>query len=403
MAAWHWASFARIACWPREKGRARATDLRRRLRWSCAWGARLVPCLTLALTGGCHPVTPEKKLIAFGWDEPDTAFLRRHIGSMETLPFEGCVFHALAVEPDGRAVNLAWRFWGSERFTAQALDRAREDLWKTPRDRFRSNFLRLNVTPGDVGWFGDFSAILANARLAAHLARDGGCAGILLDTEPYEAPLFDYQWQSRNVHGSWEAYAAQSRQRGRELMHAFEQGFPGLTVFVTFGYELPWMELTNGRRALAECPRGLLAPFLDGLVTGAQGGRARVVDGFEPSYGYRDPSLFAEARRTLLASALPLVGDTRVQQTKVSVGFGLWLDYDWRRLGWHPDAPARNYFTPEALEKSLCAALEASDEYVWLYTETPRRWTADGSRAALPDEYIAAIRRARRCAGLRDE
>ena len=35
----------------------------------------------------------QKRLIEFGWDEPDTAFLRRHIAQMERSPFDGCVFH----------------------------------------------------------------------------------------------------------------------------------------------------------------------------------------------------------------------------------------------------------------------------------------------------------------------
>ena len=34
----------------------------------------------------------EKKLIEFGWDEPDTAFMREHAAEMERSPFDGCVF-----------------------------------------------------------------------------------------------------------------------------------------------------------------------------------------------------------------------------------------------------------------------------------------------------------------------
>ena len=391
MVSWPGVSFARAACWPPEA--ARAPGWRR-----AAAGCLLVAVLLPSACG--RRGAPEKKLIAFGWDEPDTAFLREHIGRMETLPFEGCVFSALVRPADGGEVNLAWRFWSRERFPPEAFEAARRDLWRTPRGRFRHDFLHLNVTPGDVDWFESFSPILSNARLAARLAREGGCAGILLDTEPYQAPLFDYNQRCRAAGRDWNTCAAQARQRGRELMHAFEQGFPGLTLFVTLGYELPWMELQNGRRSLAECPRGLLAPFLDGLVAGAR--QARLVDGFEPSYGYRDPRLFADARRTVLEGLLPIVGDRERHRAFVTVGFGIWLDYDWRRQGWHPQDPSRNYFTPEALERSLCAAFQAADEYVWLYTETPRRWTRDGPPRDLPPVYLEAIRRARRCAGLTD-
>ena len=39
---------------------------------------------------------PVKRLIEFGWDEPDTAFLRGHLAELERTPFDGCVFHVMA-------------------------------------------------------------------------------------------------------------------------------------------------------------------------------------------------------------------------------------------------------------------------------------------------------------------
>jgi len=44
-----------------------------------------------------------KKLIEFGWDEPDTAFMRAHVAEMEQTPFDGCVFHANATDGEGEA------------------------------------------------------------------------------------------------------------------------------------------------------------------------------------------------------------------------------------------------------------------------------------------------------------
>ena len=43
-----------------------------------------------------------KKLIEFGWDEPDTAFLRRQRDQLEAAPFDGCVFHAVARGGSGK-------------------------------------------------------------------------------------------------------------------------------------------------------------------------------------------------------------------------------------------------------------------------------------------------------------
>jgi hypothetical protein len=336
-----------------------------------------------------------RKLIEFGWDEPDTAFMREHVAEMERTPFDGCVFHANYSMPDGKTGNFTWECWSRRTFTEEELKPALDDLKATPLRRFTHNFLRFNTTPADLDWFGDFSAILQNARLAARVAREGKCKGILFDIEQYNAPLFEYRRQRDAKAKSWEAYAAQVRRRGREVMQAFQQGFPGLTVFLTFGYSLPWAQSEGGKKPLAECSYGLLAPFMDGLVEGAKG-RTRLVDGHELSYGYRDMARFAAAYQTMKEGLLPIVADAKKYHRVASFGFGIWMDYDWRRRGWDVEDVTKNFYTPEALEASVRRALEVADEYVWVYTETPRWWSAEGRPAKLPAAYDAALRRARR-------
>jgi len=392
MARWRSESYVSSGC-SRPEQRFR----RPFLRSSRALGAAAALWTACALVSGCGR-GPHKKLIEFGWDEPDTAYLRRQIGRMEQMPFDGCVFHVMLKPGEGPEVNLAWRFWGRSAFTLSDARQAREDLWKTPRRRLHHNFLRLNVTPGDVDWYDDFSAILANTRLAAALAREGGCAGILLDTEPYETPLFDYRGRPRRAHRSWDEYAAQARRRGREIMHAVEQAFPEATLLLTFGYELPWLESNQGVQPLAECRSGLLAPFLDGLLDGRR--RAHIVDGYEPTYGVRDATQFAATYAEMRQRVLPAICARTTGSRALSLGFGLWLDNDWRRNGWSSASPAQNYFTPEGFELSLAAALRQSDEYVWVYSETPRWWSANEGPRDLPTAYIEAVQRARRTAGL---
>jgi len=337
---------------------------------------------------------PKKKLIEFGWDEPDTAFLREHIGEMEQTPFDGCVFHVLYTKPDGSKGNFTWECWGKRAFTNAELASARDDLKQTQIRRFTENFLRFNTTPADVDWFDDFSAIASNARLAASIARESRCRGILFDIEQYGAPLFNYRRQRDARTKSWDLYAKQVRLRGREVTEAFQEGFPGVTLFLTFGYSLPAVQSRNGAKPLADCSYGLLAPFIDGMVDAVKG-KTRIVDGHELSYGYRDLPLFAEAYKTMQADLLPIVGDPKKYGKVTSLAFGIWLDHDWRKRGWDPENPSKNYFTPEALEASVRKALEISDEYVWLYSETPRWWSKDGKRLKLPDAYDAALRKAR--------
>jgi hypothetical protein len=342
------------------------------------------------MLAGC---SPRKKLIEFGWDIPDTTFLRAHLAEMEQAPFDGCVFQVTGVGPNGEARSLSWQAWGRRSFRETELASALEDLRALRPRRFRDNFLRLNVTPGDLDWFDDFAPVLTNARLAARLARAGRVRGMLLDVEQYEARLFDYARQRDAATRSFDAYAAQARRRGRELMHALEAEQPGLRVFLTFGYSVPAFVMRRDGVTLAGAGYGLLAAFLDGLVEGTR--RGRIVDGYELSYGFREPKQFAEAYEEMRRGVLPIVRDPVRYRGVTSFGFGIWLDYEWRANGWSADAPERNYFTPERFEQVARAALEASDEYVWIYSETPRWWSPAGGRVNLPDAYVDALRRAR--------
>jgi hypothetical protein len=340
----------------------------------------------------------QKRVIEFGWGEPDAAFMRRHLDQMERLPFDGCVFHVAYARPGGGQGLFVWEAWGRRAFTAEELEASLGDLWATSFRRFTHNFLRFNVTPGDLDWFDDFGAVLSNARLAARVAREGNARGILFDIEQYEEPIFTYAKQRHAGTRSWEAYAAQARQRGREVMAAFQDGYPGLTVFLTWGYSGPWREMLHLRKPLPEVEYGLLAPFLDGLVDAAGEG-VRLVDGYEISYYHRkDVESFSRAARVMREEVLPIVGDPAKYRRLLSVGFALWMDFDSPRLGWDGSDGSRNYYTPEDFERSLRTALAAADEYVWIYTEKPRWWSAGGGPIGIPAGYLEAIRRAREAA-----
>src|SRR6185295_9568333 len=62
---------------------------------------------------------PRPKLVEWGWDEPDPAFMRRHVAEMAATPFDGCVFHVGYLKPGGGRGSLSWEMWGR-----RALDEA---------------------------------------------------------------------------------------------------------------------------------------------------------------------------------------------------------------------------------------------------------------------------------------
>jgi polygalacturonase len=333
-----------------------------------------------------------KKLIEFGWDEPDTAFMRKHAAQMDATPFDGCVYHIRYQQADGKGGDFLWGCWGKQAFTTQQVQQAVSDLKATSFKRLRHNFLRFNVTPGNLDWFDDHSAVINNARVAAQVARVGG-VGILFDVEQYNSQLFSYRKLPGAATNSWERYAAQARLRGREVMQAFQEGFPGLKVLLTFGYGLPWQESDAGKRPLRDCSYGLLAPFLDGMVEAAQDG-SQLIDGWESAYSYFEEKKFSKARQMIHEDILAMVADREKYRKVFSASFGLWMDYQWREKGWNVEQPERNPHSPDKFGEVVRTALQYADEYVWIYTETPRWWTDSGGPTNLPSAYGAAIRRA---------
>ena len=344
---------------------------------------------------GTHAGVQPRKLIEFGWDEPDTAFLRKNQAVVEKTPFDGCVFHANTRVQGKAPENFTWLCWGRRKFTEAELAGAFDDLRSVSWERFQHNFLRFNVTPGDLDWFDDHAAVLANAKLAARLAREGHCRGILFDTEQYQKGLFDYRKQRGTPGKSWDAYAAQARRRGREVISAFQDGYPDLTIFLTFGPSLLWTQTHEGKKPLADCDYGLLVPFFDGMIESARGA-TRIVDGYERSYGFKTTEQFHTGFEAITVKAARLMADAAAYRRVVSPGFGLWMDYDWSKKGWSTERFQVNYFSPEQFRSALRLALEQSDEYVWIYTETPRWWSDAGGPVALPADYVESIQSARK-------
>ena len=363
------------------------------------WFRRAVSHLLAPIALGAAIVSwasaaPAKRLIEMGWDEPDPAFMRRHLAQLEATPFDGCVYHLFYDAGPGRPPGrFTWEAWGKRTFTAAEVESGLRDLIATPFRRFRWNFLRLNVTPG-VDWFDDFGAVVSNARLAAEVAKGGGSAGVMLDTEPYESEIFRYDSQRGTGTHSFDEYADQARRRGAEVMRAFEQGYPGLTVFLTVGPSCPYLQAVGGVRR--ETGRyGLLMPFVDGMVSAASDS-ARIVDGNELAYPVGDPAELDEFFRAMTDGVSAWFTDSTRYRHIISRSFGLWLDYESAHLGWNVQKPKQNPRTPDSMRALVRRALVLADDYVWIYSQKPRWWTEAGSRKDLPDAYIQALRAARK-------
>ena len=356
----------------------------------------ILPVLLLCLPASA--AQNGKKLIEWGWDQTNTAFMRQHAAEMDASPFDGTIFSINM--NDGN--SFADAYWGAVNLTVAGLSKSVADLQATHFTNLTDNFLRLNVTPygpsGGIDWFdnGTFTSIINNSQAAAQAAKDGGAKGIMLDIEQYTQQIWQYSAQRNAGTKSWSQYAAEVRLRGNQIMTAFQQGFPDLTLFTSFGYSLPGAQSGNNPANLAAASYGLLAPFMDGLFDAATGGTT-IVDGYELSYPIsvrrHGVSTIDAAMNTQKTGVLPIVAaDHTKYADHLSASFATWMDFP--APAWNPDNPSSNYNTPSDIEETLKASLARVDEYAWLYTEKPRWWTPAGGTQSLSPAYIAAVQNA---------
>lgn len=328
-----------------------------------------------------------KKVIEWGWDEPDTKFMRANIEKMEQSPFDGWVFHATS----GKGVNLAWEVWGSRKFAADDFNQAADDLKATKFNRFTDLFLRVNVTPAKVDWFDDeaWASVVNNFGVAAQIAKEGRCKGFMFDTEQYEGiTVFDYRKQKDKDKKAFAEYQAKVRQRGREWAKAVNKQYPDITILLTFGYDVSyWRAKTPKDRSTAAY--GLIADFLDGVLDACTK-ETVIVDGWEFSYPYKERKQFEDAYESITKKALDWTAAPEKYKAQVKAGFGLWMDH--KRKGWDVGDFSKNYFSPAEFEAAVRSALEVSDGYVWIYSERAKWWTNE----MLPQAYVEALANARK-------
>jgi hypothetical protein len=345
-------------------------------------------CLWAAASAFAAPATPtalspDKKLIEWGWDEPGPAYMRANAARMDRYGFDGVIFHA-----DTPKGNFAWECWSAKRFEYADFAQSVADLQACKFKRMTDNFLRFNVCPGDVDWFDDagFAVVVNNAKVAAKVAKEGGCKGFMFDVEMYGKPLFTYAAQAQKDSKSFAEYEAKVRQRGGELMRAINSEYPDITVLLTYAYTI-----TGVGTDRSKAQYGLLKDLLDGMFEAAAP-KTTIVDAYEGAYPFRKHAQFEAARQMIHKSMAKYTGVPDAYRKHIRAGFGVWMDMDWRRYGWHTDDFEMNYFTPQEFEYTLFCGLDVADKYVWVYTEKPL-WWQDGQ---IPAAYREALRKAHR-------
>ena len=225
--------------------------------------------------------------------------------------------------------------------------------------------------------------IATNAELLVSVATAGHPRGICFDPEPYDFSLWDYARQpSTNIH-AFVDYRTKVRQRGAQLMRAFERRMPGATILTFFHVSLfeRFADLPEPERVrrLTRESWGLMPDFFIGMLEAASP-QARFIDGNENAYYYTSREQYFRAYHGIKERARRLVPlELREKyERQVQVGQALYVDQNFALREPKADKYLSYRMTPEErarwFEHNTYWALYTTDEYVWCYSERMNWW-----------------------------
>jgi len=346
----------------------------------------------MSLLAVAAPSTPPgKKLIEYGWDVPTPAQMRDGLAGMEKKPFDGLIFRLNG---------------GHNAFVTKPLEPANfaEDaliLRSLQFERFRDNFVLIwGSPPADFDWFDDsqWDAIEANARLLVGIAQAGRIRGICFDPEPYDFSLWNYAKQPKAKAHTFAEHRAKVRQRGAQLMRAFEKPMPGATILTFFHVSLydRFATLSEAARTerLAREDWGLMPDFFVGMLEGASP-KAQFIDGNENAYYYTSREQYFRAYHAIRERARSLVPPELREryERQVRAGQALYVDQNFALRQPNTEQYLSYRMTPEDrakwFEHNTYWALYTTDEYVWCYSER-MNWWKDQTPPGLEPAIVSA-------------
>ncbi len=316
-----------------------------------------------------------KKLIFVGWDTGDLvpAEIARNGDALFKAGADGVgLFPRLRPEAGS----------GPKRASAMAVDRrlVEEDIdWMLPSLRemtakpgLSESMFRVGCAPRRrLDWRDDESweRFASNIAVIASVARKGGLKGIITDFEDYGN---QNQYRLIAADPPYDEACVLARRRGAEVFGAMFKAFPNM---VWLSYQFMSHE-TRYRDSLD--PVGLMRDtgdmypaFFNGILDAMPPG-VKLVDGAELYRLKAADADFLRQARHAFSGVLPLVApENRAKyRAQLSVSFGQYPDsyaYHGEKSSWYfgpVDGSRLMHF-----EQNLSGALEACDEYVWLWGE----------------------------------
>jgi hypothetical protein len=339
-----------------------------------------------------------KKLIDLsGFAHPFVGFLQHNLPAMQgTTPFGGLVFiadprygaasgrHPWLLE-DGR--------WSEATVDAMGLEALE---W----GQFSDNFVRLNTVHSSItpDWFDDqrWQVIAYNMRLIARVARLSGSRGIAYDPEPYGLNPWRFD-PAQYPDKHFDEVCAKVRQRGQEVMNAWQGEFPDIVILSLYGPLRVYGQYVENDGDVSRGSWGLFGAFLNGMLDVIAPG-VTLIDGNEHSYYYLREQAFAASRDDLNAAKAVIAPENHATyQRQVALAQALYVD---GLLNLWDTPRFFGYFLASDDERRALAehntyhGLNYSDEYLWVYAENMDWWGVKTATPVIPEGLPALLERA---------
>jgi hypothetical protein len=333
---------------------------------------------------GSGPV--RKKLIELGWGALTPARFQEHLAVVEQTPFDGMGLKITGTNDAGQPVGIFQvcipKPWKPEWFQGE-IDTLKKIKSAKVGESFAS--ISLSVSPTDFadafdddGW----KIIVEHFRIAAWIAKQSGLKGLMFDPEGYGSTVISSK-SRKHPEKSFEEYAAKVRQRGREVMTAVAHEYPDMVFFTLF------MNSGTALGALGGDPRdtmqgnvryALYPAFVNGWLD-AVPSTLTIVDGFEMAYPHSDEAQYLKHVNAIRNTTLALVApENRLKyRGQLQAGLALYVDAyaGFPKVDAHADVftdPPLKGRLVDRFREAASSALEAVDEYVWIYSEQYRWW-----------------------------
>ena len=311
---------------------------------------------------------PAKKIIDLSWGSPTVDFLAANLAKMDQVaPIDGVAVKFMGTRTDSagkkHAVNFTTSVMGKTALKREYFEKQIK-LYKSLKfNKFIDNFFYTTVMPGNQDWFNDqdWAALCSNFALAAAIAKECGMKGILFDPEEYAGKFWSYNTTKRPR----KEVSAVARKRGQQWGRAIFNTFPDIKLFALY-----WLPAKNS----------FMTDFINGVYD-VLPPTAQIIDGCETA-GYHSNSRwdFQVAKDLSRKSALEGLHPENVAKYKAQTTFApacyvdaiLGVNKKWAKHLY----PEITESTPvHFLTQVVHRALEASDEYVWLYSEQGCWWS----------------------------